>query len=123
MMDLATIRALNQDAARASRKAGKEPWVPTAAERLQMARGIVPEGARLPYLGDYVPRGWRRSEAEDLFIDTTFEGYIGPSSDERGTPNLPRAMQLVSGDAEGTGYAMTEHGQFQGYLGRYERRK
>ncbi len=70
---------------------------------------------RIPFIGDRVPRGWRRTNKEPLFVDTS--GFGAP-----GEPALTQD-QMFDALTIGKGYALIEMGQFQGYVAEFERTK
>lgn len=101
MMDLETMRAVNARAQRAARGNVPATW---KGERI---------GFKIPFLGERVPRGWRRTDREALFVD----------SSGMGAPGEPALTQeeMFAALTIGKAYAVIESGQFQLYVGEYER--
>ena len=116
MMDLGTIRQMSRQAARDAKRAGKAPWSPTKGQREILATGVFPAGMRLPMLGDFVPTGWQQT-GDALFVDTSGFGNSGEAA-----LTQEAFAKAIAGDADGTAYAQTEQGQFQGYVARYIRK-
>jgi hypothetical protein len=71
------------------------------------------EGFKVPMLGDKVPRGWRRTSRQPLFVDSS--GF--------GAPDEPALTQEQFLDALtiGKAYGVIEAGQFQVYVAEYEK--
>lgn len=109
-MDLRTIRALSDEAARAAAKAKRQPYVPFDADDIERLPSI-------PFIGDYVPRGWVL--VETLFCDTS-----GFGSDRE--PALTRkalVAKMKAGLKSEFGYAVLEAGQFQAHVGVFKKVK
>lgn len=115
MMGLEQIKAMNRDATRHARRHAKQPWEPSAADRVMLSTGVIPSTARLPFIGDYVPKGWKRV-GERLFVDTS--GFGRDDEPALSQSQLAKAMAKYP---PGTAYALIEHGQFQGYVQAYKR--
>lgn len=62
-----------------------------------------------PFIGEYIPEGWRK--VESYFVDSS--GFGQP-----GEPALT-VEQFLPRLKVGRGYAVTEAGQFQIYIGEY----
>lgn len=113
MMDLTEIRDINRRMTRDASKHKREPWVPTEEQRAKLANGIFDVGQKIQFFADYNPKGWTRHD-ELLFVDMS---GIGLDSE----PALTQAAlaRVIAADPIGTGYALVELGQFQGYIARY----
>jgi hypothetical protein len=105
MMSLETIRSMNDTA---TRRAAREGLVPRIIHSADDVRGI-------PHLGYRVPRGWKL--VEKLFVDSS--GF--------GSESEPAMTQAAFTDYvkahPGYGWAVIEAGQFQCYVGRYEKKE
>lgn len=105
---------------KAARKAAREKRVPLVleAEDIEILKTQWPSGVlekegkclQFPFLGTYIPRGWKRTGRE-FFVDSS--GFGGP-----GEPALTfeRFLEQVK---PSHGYAITEAGQFQVYVAEY----
>lgn len=110
MMDLATIRAISDRAAREAARAEKRPYIVFNADEVKTWK-VFP----FPFLGSYVPKGWRL--IEKLFVDKTGWGY---ESEPAMTHAALRKRLIENCDKKKTyGYALVEEGQFQVYVGVY----
>ncbi len=111
MMDPRAIRDLADQAARKARRDGREPYgFFDASDVERSARSI-------PFLGSYVPKGYRL--VESLFVDSSGFGTEGEPA-----MTFPAFIERVAKDVgEGNRYfyGITESGQFQVYIGVYER--
>jgi hypothetical protein len=100
MFSLETIKSMNREQARKAK--GKSPLVYDG----------VPEDLRsIPNFGDYRPKGWKLTET--YFVDSSGWGQSGEGAltfDE-----FTRKAQV------GKGYAIIEAGQFQVYIGEFEK--
>lgn len=100
-------------ALKAARKAAREKRVPLVLEAediaILKAKGAE-SGLRFPFLGTYIPRGWKRTERE-FFVDSS--GFGGP-----GEPALT-LEKFLDQVKPSHGYAVTEAGQFQVYVAEY----
>jgi len=105
MMDLNSIRAMNEEAEEKARRLRKQPYV---------AKFDKDVGVRnAPFIGDYVPDGWEVTET--FFVDASGFGVEGePALTFQGFLNKVK---------KGRGYAIVEQGQFQVYITEYRRTK
>ena len=114
MMDGATIRAMSQQAARKAAKAHKLPYVVWPHDldgwKAQVANGQLPE-LPFPFLGEYVPKGWEM--VEEYFVDSSGWGKAGEPA-----LTIPQFVDKIKPDC---GYAITEAGQFQVYIGEFRK--
>jgi hypothetical protein len=119
MMDIGTIRAIARKAARDSAAAKIEPFELDADDVSDLRAKVAGDRPMtgplfpFPFIGSRTPKGWRKIDS--WFVDTS--GW--------GAPNEPALTprQLAEKLKPGLGYALTEVGEFQGYLGVFERRK
>lgn len=104
MMDIATIKRLNAEAAGEADHDRVEPLVVTERNIREMPP------FPFPYIGDYAPPGWR--ETNEYFVDASGLG-------DEAEPALT-AGQLIKELKVGRGYAIVSQGQFQVYVAEYE---
>lgn len=110
MMSARAIRQEAQEAGEYARQNGYVPLLVTEAS-LSRAKKAWREGRRpdmnIPYIGDYVPKGYRKV-GHPLFVDTT----------GRGAPDEPALTveQFLNSLKPGLAYAIVEAGQFQAYV-------
>src|SRR5271169_2924214 len=104
MMSLETIHRMSDTMSRTAKRNGAVPKVFTEEDEIE---GI-------PALGKHVPRGWKL--VNTYFVDSS--GFGSP-----GEPAMTRDafISLVEG-APGYGWAIVEAGQFQVYVGQYEKK-
>ena len=126
MYSIEAIRALQRKAERESRERGEEP------QRFFSRDADV---AGIPFLGERCPRGWKRVDPRKAGLPVSFlhddvvRGYPAYFVDSSGfgTPDEPamtfdRFEKMV--DRTGRyGYAVVQAGQFQVYVGVFERRE
>jgi len=106
MLGLKEIQAASRKAARDSTKAKLIPYIVEAEDIDNMPP------FPFPFIGYRVPRGWKK--LTEHFVDSSGFGQPGE-----------RAMtvgELLDKLVVGHGYAITEVGQFQVYVGEYEKR-
>lgn len=72
--------------------------------------GDPPRELFFPFLGDYIPKGWKRTDRE-FFVDTSGFGTRGELA-----LTLDQFLDKV---LPSHGYATTQHGQFQAYVAEY----
>lgn len=115
MMSLAQLHYRNAEAAAIAAAEDRRPFVVTIEDieswRVAIERGLDFQFP-FPDLGDYVPDGWELTE--ELFVDAT-----GFDMHDAGGPALSIA-EMVERLEPGKGYAITEVGEFQLYLGKFE---
>jgi hypothetical protein len=116
MLSLSVIRRLSRDCAIRACRENKIPFV-YEQEDLDDLKAQLKAGKSLrfliPYLGSYLPQGWRCTAREPLFIDTSGYG-------KEGEPALT-TRAFVEALTPGKGYGCVEAGQFQAYIREYER--
>jgi len=103
MLSLEYIKSESQKAAR---KAAREKKLPYIIEAEDMP---FDKFSAFPYLGTYIPKGWKK--ITDHFVDSS-----GFGSDSEPAMSI---KQFQSKLVVGHGYAVTEAGQFQVYVGEY----
>lgn len=103
MFSLETIKYMNREQAKKAR--GKKPYVVTEKDTFPPFP--------FPNFGDYRPKGWKLTR--ELFCDKT---GMGTASEPALTvEHLIRELKI------GYGYAIIEEGQFQLYIGEFEKEK
>jgi hypothetical protein len=109
MMGYQDIQDLVAKASRRAKEELSEPIYVTPGMLRAMRCGtqLYP----LPFLGDYEPEGWRRTD-KTYFCDTS--GFSQP-----GEPALTQE-EFLERMEPGYGYAIIEAGQFQCYVAQYE---
>lgn len=112
MMSLETIRHLSRVAGNKARHEGRKPWVPEG-------EGEISEEnlRRIPNLGQYVPKGWKR--AEEWFVDSSGFGREGEPALTIG--QFVEAVKEYFGHHPGCGLGIVEVGQFQVYVAAFEK--
>jgi hypothetical protein len=114
MMSPETIRGISQEAAE---RAANEGQVPLLVENDDFDN-LEEHIRKIPFLGDYVPEDWE--------ICTDGEGYeihyfVDASGfGQEGEPALT-FQQFCDRVQVSRGYAITQQGQFQVYIGEYRR--
>jgi len=103
MMSIITIKELNERQARKAKKLKLKPYM---AEVDRDERVF-----NMPNLGYYVPKGWKL--IDKLFVDKTGFG-------RRDEPALT-IKQFIKKVKAGLGYAICEEGEFQIYIGVFEK--
>jgi hypothetical protein len=112
MMDIGTIREMSRNAAIDAAVRHRKPLIVEAEDIEALKAG---KHLPIPFLGDYVPKGWKRTDREVMFVDSSGFGATGEP-----------AMTLNSffdSLIPGKGYATVEQGQFQVYVAEYEKVK
>ena len=117
MMSLATIKAMQREAAYKAMAEKKTPFI-------YWNEGEVDEYERFPFpfLGDYVPEGWEL--VDQFFVDATGLGQDWePALSVRQFRELLKEKIKESREKLGhnPGWAIVEAGQFQVYVGQYQR--
>lgn len=101
MMSLEYIEQLSREAGERAAKEKREPLVAF----VDKDEAVV----KCPNLGDYVPDGWKLIDR--LFVD------MGFGTDDR----CLTVGQFIAKVKSGFGYAIIEEGQFQLYIGVFEK--
>lgn len=116
MMSLGQIRAASREAAVKAAAERLEPFILEDTD-LEDIRLRIENGGRsgpmfpFPMIGDHTPAGWER--VDQLFVDTS--GWGSPGEAALTPAQLLERLQV------GKGYALIEIGQFQAYLGVFQR--
>lgn len=110
MMSLSTIRQMQAEAAESAAAEGKTPFVTWPED---LARIRVEGRFPFPFLGDYVPQGWTLQET--YFVDAT-----GMGLESEPALTVDQFLRVLE-EFVGQGWAITEAGQFQVYVGRFTR--
>jgi hypothetical protein len=114
MLDLATIHEMAAEAAQEAAQEGRVPYEYWDGEP-------IGPPFHFPFLGDYVPDGWRKRD-NDLFVDKS--GWGAPDEPAMTVDALVAEIKRLLCAAppdKRLGFAITEQGQFQLYVGVYER--
>jgi hypothetical protein len=114
MLDLATIHEMAAEAAQEAAQEGREPYEYWDGEP-------IGPPFHFPFLGNYVPDGWRKRD-NDLFVDKS--GWGAPTEPamtiDALVAEIKRLLCTTPPDKR-LGFAITLEGEFQLYLGVYER--
>ena len=112
MMSLATIQAESRRAAAKAAQAKKTPFIVKAEDLTAWKATLKTERIPklpFPFIGSYVPKGWEKTG--EFFVDAS-----GFGSESEPALTIP---QFINQLTAGSGYAITEAGQFQVYIGEY----
>lgn len=110
MMDLETIRKLSRQAGRTARAHGKKPWFPPGPTV------DIDDIRHIPNLGTYRPAGYRKTQ--ELFVDKT-----GWGGEDEPAMTVSSFLKFVNDNLPNAyGYAITEEGPFQIYIGVFEKK-
>lgn len=111
MMSLGTIRDMQREAAMRAAQEGMKPFVtwPEDIAAFKQAGGFP-----FPFIGDYVPDGWTLEDT--YFVDSSGFGTEGEAA-----LTFDAFIRILE-EYIGHGWAITEAGQFQVYVGRYTKR-
>jgi hypothetical protein len=116
MMSPETIRALERDQAKKAARAKKKPYVPFDEAEI---RSYAVDGVPFPFpnIGSYRPNGW--TLVEELFCD---KSGLGADWEPALTHNQlkQKLIEHVNSD-KNYGYAIISEGQFQLYIGVFEK--
>jgi hypothetical protein len=115
VLSLSAIRQISRDAAV---RAARDNRIPFTVEPQDLADWKARFKAGnlkfpFPFLGNYVPQGWKRTDRPLLFVDSSGQGR----EDEPALTVTATIDALIPGRA----YAVIETGQFQLYVAEYER--
>lgn len=124
MMSGDMIRQLERDATRKARRDKRAPWVPSGLQAACLAAGDLQcetdptcKRPNIPFLGDYVPKGWKRIDADLWFVDMS-----GFGTNAEPAMSMEQFAKAMAAAEPGTGFALVSHGQFQGYVAQYRRK-
>ena len=110
MLSQAAIRQYAIDAGDEARENGDEPFVYFNEDEVDLLQRFP-----FPFLGDYVPDGWEL--VETFFVDTSgFGTDHEPALSER---QFREVLKDTIATHRHQGWAITEAGQFQAYVGQY----
>lgn len=104
MMSIEQIHSMNDTVTRRAARNGVKPILIEADADVR----------HIPHLGYRVPRGWRL--VEKLFVDSS--GFGGADEPAMSQDAFVKYVKVTPG----FGWAIIEAGQFQAYVGRYEKR-
>lgn len=117
MMSIQYIRQLSDDAARKAAKLHKLPYAIFDLNEIDIVEKSG-DPFPFPFLGTYVPPGYRK--VEELFCDSSgFGSEDEPAMTKRAL--LARLREDVGAKGNPYFYAIIEVGQFQCYLGVFEK--
>jgi hypothetical protein len=120
MLDLATIHEMAAEAAQEAAQEGREPYEYWDGE---------PMGPpfHFPFLGDYVPDGWRKRDGDDGDDGDLFADSSGMGADDEAALSVSQLVAEIkrllctTPPDKRLGFAVTQAGEFQLYVGVYER--
>ena len=107
MMDLATIRYLNEKIAKRAKKAKLQPYVVSEADLEEAKKGTF--SFSLPNLGYFKPKGW--ALVHEYFVDKTGWGHPGELA--------LTIEEFIKKIVPGRAYALIEEGEMQCYVGEF----
>lgn len=125
MMDL---RQIEQESRAAAKRAARQKREPLMVEKEDLELGVKGISG-IPFIGDYIPKGWRKVDIIDEWYggDEEMRGvyHAGFFVDASGfgasyEPALT-IDQFIEKMRPGYGYAVIEAGQFQVHVGVFER--
>lgn len=117
MMSASYRAQLADEASAKARRDGTEPWAPESAD--EVAGAFDAGSPVIPFLGDHKPDGWAQTPEPPMMVDTSGFGSDSEPALTRGQLETRIIRELE--EHPGSGWALVEIGQFQGYLQRYER--
>lgn len=106
MMDLQTIKRVNEEKARESKENKIEPFVIESQEQIESFDGFP-----FKHIGDYRPKDWE-------LVETYFVDGSGFGRDDEPSLSLRQFLKKLK---VGFGYAIIEAGQFQVYVGEFKK--
>lgn len=112
------LQQLSRDAAKKAARANKKPYVIFNREEIDSYPPFP-----FPNLGDHRPKGWTKRE-DDLFVDASGFGAEGEPALTVGQfmSALRRLTAEAAKESKTIGFAIVQEGQFQAYVGVFERR-
>jgi len=114
MMSLEQINRMSREAAEEAAAENKVPFMVEEEEDIKVWKKLWEIGRlQLPFpdLGSYIPKGWKRVESH--FVDSSGLGTVGELA-----LTIGQFLQIL---VPGYGYAITEVGQFQVYIGQFKK--
>lgn len=108
MMDLATLRRMNDAAVAKAKRLRQTPYVIRSTRALNNMPPFP-----FPNIGSFVPEGWREEEDLRLFVSKTSVDS-GPALS---TSQLCKRLHELRAQNPKYGYAIVDEGQFQLYIG------
>lgn len=105
-------RVIHENALKAARRAARLKRIPLVIELedIPLLSSGKPIRGGFPFLGDYIPKGWKRT-GNSFFVDSSGFGREGEPA-----LTLNQFLQKVK---PSLGYAVVEAGQFQVYVAEY----
>lgn len=113
-MSLATIEHLSRKSGMEAAQAGLFPYVPIHEDEIKTYPPFP-----FPNLGSHRPKGWKL--VEELFVDSS--GWGADNEPALSVTQLRAKLLELQRSDKTYGYGVTEAGQFQLYLGVFERQK
>jgi hypothetical protein len=110
-MSLEAIRELSDEAAAQAAKKKLLPYVPHNAKEIEGYTSFP-----FPFLGDYVPPGWTKTD-EEWFVDSS--GFGQESEPALTVVAFKKVLAEYVHDFPGRGFGITSAGQFQVYVAAY----
>lgn len=112
MKPLSEIRRESDEAARVAAKKKMIPYIPFSKSEVLAWKSFP-----FPYLGSYIPKGWIK--VDELFADHS--GWGSPTEAALTPQQLKNKIIQLLDDTRILGFGITEVGQFQLYVGVYEK--
>ncbi len=112
MMGIETIKEMNREAAAEAAQDMRIPFVYANADEVNAGVGFP-----FPFIGDYEPEGW--AEVDRHFVDSS-----GMGADDEAALSVTQFLKLIDERIKANprvGWAVIDVGQFQVYVGEYER--
>jgi hypothetical protein len=116
MMSGAQIQSLSDKAARKAARDKRHPYV--FWDDAEVDRVFASGENVIPFVGGYRPRGWKL--IDERFVDTS--GFGSDTESALSISQFARSIKIDLAKKETHGYALIESGQFQGYVGVFERK-
>ena len=115
MMSLEIIQSLSAETGLKARRQKRVPYVFSDASAVEQLGSL--RGPSIPNLGDYCPKGWEL--VETLFVDSS--GWGDPSEPAMTQAQFRQWVADRFNEGKTYGYAVVESGQFQVYVGVFEK--
>lgn len=114
MMDIDTIRSESEKKAKEAAKSKKKPYIIFDEKEIDSYGESKP--FPFPNIGSYIPSGW--ALVKNLFCDSS--GFGSESEPALTIHRLKEVLKEYVREKKTYGFAITEVGQFQLYLGVFE---
>jgi len=113
MKDYRQIQAESDEAAKEAARENMESYVPFDLKEIENYPPF-----RFPTLGNYIPKGWNK--VDELFCDAS--GFGSDNEPALSPDQLRKKLLSLETTGKQYGYGITRIGQFQLYLGVFEKR-